>query len=140
MTRRSPGPIETWCVAKCMRDPVAHDAACQQGGRADLGTARGFGDEVGGDVADSDPAQRVGFEVDAGQRDCGPPGVGKAAMAQLQQHVGGLGAGTVHHLSSAKGRGLGRSAVTKAVRYAEQRGGPAYVDRDRKVAAHLLAG
>jgi hypothetical protein len=30
--------------------------------------------------------------------------------------------------------------VAQSVRHAEQRGGAADVDRDRKVAAHLLAG
>jgi hypothetical protein len=61
-------------------------------------------------------------------------------MAQLQQHVGGLDAATVHHVCGAHGRGLGRRAVTKSVCHAEQRRGPADVDRDRKIAAHLLAG
>ena len=61
-------------------------------------------------------------------------------MAQLQQHVEGLSAATVHNLFGAQRRGLGRLAVTQSVRHAEQRGGAADVDRDRKVAAHLLAG
>ena len=43
-------------------------------------------------------------------------------------------------LPAFQGRGLGRRAVTKAVGNTEQRGGAAHVDRNRKVAAHLLAG
>ena len=61
-------------------------------------------------------------------------------MTQLQQHVEGFSAATVHHLRGAQRRGLGGLAVTQSIRHAEQRGGAADVDRDRKVAAHLLTG
>src|SRR6185312_13853312 len=118
---------------------VAHDAACQQGRGPDLRTPGAFGDKVGGHVADADPAQRAGLEVDAGQRDCRPSCIGQAAVAQLQLDIEWLSATTVHNLFCAQRRGLGRSAVAESVRYAEQRGRAVDVDRDRKVAAHLFA-
>ena len=119
MTSRSPGADRNLMRGQRVRDAVAHDAAGQQCRRPDLDTARALGDKVGGDVADSDPAQCVGFEVDAGQCDCGSPSVGQAPMAQLQQHVEGLGAATVYDFLGAQRRGLGRLAVTQSVRHTE---------------------
>ncbi len=40
-------------------------------------------------------------------------------MAQLQQHVEGLGAATVYDFLGAQRRGLGRPAVAQSVRHAE---------------------
>ena len=97
-----------------------------------------LGDEVGGDVADPDPAQCVGGEVHSRQCHCHTAGFGQRAVAELHHHVQRLGPAVLDDLHRSKRRRGRRLSVPEAVDHPEQRGATADVERDRMVAAHLF--
>lgn len=110
------------------RDPVADDARGETGTGPDMDAAGCLGHQIGGDVADPRPRQRVRGEIHPHQRHRDPSGSCEQPVAKLDQDFEPLGTVVLDRIDRAQCSLRGGRPVAEAIHQTEQRGLAADVD------------